>query len=715
MSALPVWRTSDAGSALEALARRAGLPVRDTPAPRPPATVGAELGALGAWLEAAGSWLDLEIEPVSAPYPDVDQMLRAAGPALLLVPGEEGGLLALLGPARGDRVRALGPDLREQRIPTGLVVRALCGPMEGPYLGLVSRLLRAAHIAPEAEERVRRQLLRQFIAAMPVEGCWLVRLPPSAALLPQLRAAGVTRAFATLLGAHAVEYGLLLGAWATLGRGALSGGLEAGWLLSWALLLLTAIPFRMLTVHAQGRLSLGFGGVLKRRLLLGALRLDAEEVRHEGAGSFLGRVIESEAVEALALGGGLLAAIALVELGMAGWVLWHGSGGGLHLGMLGLWVGVAVALAALVLRAREAWTRTRLKLTHELVERMVGHRTRLAQQAPERWHDGEDEALERYLRDGGAMDRWTALAGTALPRGWTLLALVGLAPAFVSGADPTALAVGVGGVMLALGALGTLGGGITSLGGAWIAWRQVAPLYRAAGRPEVRPSPSLLFLSAARPAEAAEPGAEEVRGAPVLEAHDLRFRYLDRGEPVLRGCSLEIAEGDRVLLEGPSGGGKSTLASLLVGLRPPSSGLLLLGGLDRATLGSAGWRRRVAAAPQFHENHVLTGTFAFNLLLGRSWPPRQQDLEEAEELCHALGLGPLLARMPAGLQQMVGETGWQLSHGEKSRLYLARALLQRAELIVLDESFAALDPENLALALRATLERAPALVVIAHP
>ena len=59
--------------------------------------------------------------------------------------------------------------------------------------------------------------------------------------------------------------------------------------------------------------------------------------------------------------------------------------------------------------------------------------------------------------------------------------------------------------------------------------------------------------------------------------------------------------------------------------------------------------------------------------------------------------------MPAGLQQMVGETGWQLSHGERSRLYIARALLQGAELVVLDESFAALDPETLARALRCVL------------
>ena len=71
--------------------------------------------------------------------------------------------------------------------------------------------------------------------------------------------------------------------------------------------------------------------------------------------------------------------------------------------------------------------------------------------------------------------------------------------------------------------------------------------------------------------------------------------------------------------------------------------------------------------------------------------------------------------MPAGLQQVVGETGWQLSHGERGRLFLARALLQGAELFLLDESFAALDPATLRRALEATFARAGTLVVIAHP
>jgi ATP-binding cassette subfamily B protein len=102
-------------------------------------------------------------------------------------------------------------------------------------------------------------------------------------------------------------------------------------------------------------------------------------------------------------------------------------------------------------------------------------------------------------------------------------------------------------------------------------------------------------------------------------------------------------------------------------------------------------------------------------LMGRRWPPTAEDCKQAETVCRELGLGELLDRMPAGIRQMVGEGGWQLSHGEKSRIYIARALLQDAELVILDESFAALDPDNLHMAMQCTLRRAETLMVIAHP
>jgi ATP-binding cassette subfamily B protein len=173
---------------------------------------------------------------------------------------------------------------------------------------------------------------------------------------------------------------------------------------------------------------------------------------------------------------------------------------------------------------------------------------------------------------------------------------------------------------------------------------------------------------------------------------------------VLEGVSFSLPRGGRVLLTSPSGGGKSTLVALMNGLRSPSSGRMLLEG-------------RVATAPQFHENHVFTESFAFNLLMGRGWPPSGpsgEDLREAEALCRELGLSDLLKKMPGGMNQMVGDTGWQLSHGERSRLYLARALLQGSDLVLLDESFAALDPENLRQALLTARRRAESLLVVAH-
>ena len=91
------------------------------------------------------------------------------------------------------------------------------------------------------------------------------------------------------------------------------------------------------------------------------------------------------------------------------------------------------------------------------------------------------------------------------------------------------------------------------------------------------------------------------------------------------------------------------------------------------------------------------------------------DFGEALAVCAELGLGDLLSRMPAGLGQLVGETGWQLSHGERSRLYIARALLQAPDVLVLDESFAALDPETLNVCMACVRRRARTLLVVAHP
>ncbi|MCK6524761.1 ATP-binding cassette domain-containing protein [Myxococcota bacterium] len=278
-----------------------------------------------------------------------------------------------------------------------------------------------------------------------------------------------------------------------------------------------------------------------------------------------------------------------------------------------------------------------------------------------------------------------------------------LGAVFVTGALPAeALALGVGGVLLAQGALLGVNTSLDGLVAAAVSWRAIQPLAEAA-----RAAPQLgdLRVSPAAPRP----------GELLLRAQGLRFTWPGRPRPTLDDVQVSLYAGDRVLLGGPSGGGKSTFAAMLSGQRPPDAGLLLLRGLDLGTLGEGRWRGAAVAAPQFHENYVFTHSLAFNLLLGGEWPAERHALEQARALLEELGLGPLLAKMPAGLSQFVGESGWQLSHGERSRVYLARALLQGADLVILDESFAALDPATLRRCLDVAQRRAGTLIVIAHP
>jgi ATP-binding cassette subfamily B protein len=584
----------------------------------------------------------------------------------------------------------------------------LCSALEETVAPEVDRLLDETGIPDARRRAARAALLLERLRTKEVGGCWLLRQSPGAGFWSQAKRLHLPRRLGALVASFAAEYFLLILSWWLIGLSVLSGHLDHGWLFAWALILLTMVPFRVLSTWLQGVLAVNGGAIFRQRLLFGALRLKPEEIRHKGVGQFLGEVMESEALELLVLLVGFQGLTAAIELIAAEIVLSQGVGRGVELILLPLWLAVTLFLGMRYFRQRQRWTEARLSMTNDLTERMVGHRTRLAQEAPQHWHDDEDEALARYLEVSEEMDGAAVQLTAVVPRGWLLVGILGLTSAFVgSYGSNIALAISLGGILLAYRALKRLSSGLISLADAIIAWQQVSPLFQAAGRAQLHGSPAIALTPVA---DTEGNGAQA-----VMEAHELVFRYQDRGEPILKGCSLIVRRGDRLLLEGSSGGGKSTLTSLLVGLRTPQSGLLLLHGLDRQTLGDEGWRKRVVSAPQFHENHVLTETFAFNLLMGRRWPPHEEDMREATTICSELGLEPLLNKMPAGMLQMVGETGWQLSHGERSRVYIARALLQDAEVVIFDESFAALDPENVRLALECVLRRARTLLVVAHP
>jgi ATP-binding cassette subfamily B protein len=703
------WPYSRLGEALEELARRSGLQPASKDVPVPPDASGdAAADDLGRWVEWAADRLGVEAEPVDTAHPQLSQVIAGAGPALLQLAAGGGLHFLLLLRCRAGVAHLVGPDLRVHRRGAEALRSALSARYEAPHEPEIERLLDTAQVAAGRRARVRSAMLRERLANQRIGRCWLLRVPASAGFWRQLVHARVPRRVGAMIGVFAAVYALEIVGWGLIGRTTLDGRLDLGWLAAWGLMVLSLVPLRLLGGWLDATFALEVGRMLKTRLLAGALKIDLEAVRKQGVGQLLGRVMESQALESLALNGGFGVLVALLELGFAALILAAGAGGLLHVLLLAGWLAVSVSLSWRYLLRVRTWTLMRLAMTHDLIERMVGHRTRLAQERAGRRDEQEDRSMKDYLNTSRSMDLAIAPVAGGMARGWMLLGLIGLAPAFVSGtATAAGLAIALGGMLLANRALAGISGGLAALSRAGLAWSQVSTLFHSARKT----SDSGPFLTHAQLA-----GARDADASPskLIEASSLVFRYAPEGEPVLRGADLTVEHFDRILLEGASGGGKSTLASLLTGLRTPDSGLLLMKGLDRHTLGDT-WHKLATEAPQFHENHILTGTLGFNLLMGHNWPATDAELEEAKALCVELGLGELIERMPSGMMQMVGETGWQLSHGEKSRIFLARALLQNAQFTVLDESFAALDPQTLEKCLDCAFRRARTLMVIAHP
>ncbi|HXT95237.1 MAG TPA: ABC transporter ATP-binding protein/permease, partial [Polyangia bacterium] len=577
-------------------------------------------------------------------YADVAPALgaraRAEAPAVLRAGDGAGALLGVVGYA-GTRLRLLAPDGRTVERDAEALSALLRGPVEaGARAGAGAAVARAGFSGARGDSVRDALLVAALSGARVAEGSRLVPARPSLGVA--LRAAGVGRRLAGALLGYLAQLALFVALWGTIGARAVGDSrVAARGGSSWIVLVVLLGAARLAASFAAGRLAIDAGVVLRERILHGLLRLDTESLRVSGVGQLMGRVADVEAVESLALGGGLAAAVGTFELATGLVVLALGAAPAGHLAFAAAWALVAALLARRVQRALGAWSSDRLALTHDLVERMVGQRTLVAQEPPELWHRDEDRALAAYASRGRTLDRAVTALTVLVPRGWLLGAVALLAPQLAgAAARPGAFAASLGGLLFVGSALRKLAQAFPALGAAAIAWRNLGELVSGdastPGAASAAPSPAPVA-----------PG-----GAPLIAAHDVGFRYPGRDEPVLAGCSFEIRRGDRILLEGPSGGGKSTLGALLSGLRAPSSGSLRLHGVERAILDDARWRAHVGAAPQFHENHVFSESLSFNLLLGRAWPPRREDLALAETICRELDLGPLLARMPSGLEQL---------------------------------------------------------------
>lgn len=193
-----------------------------------------------------------------------------------------------------------------------------------------------------------------------------------------------------------------------------------------------------------------------------------------------------------------------------------------------------------------------------------------------------------------------------------------------------------------------------------------------------------------------------------IELRNVWFRYAETEPFVLEDINITIDPGTAVTIMGPSGGGKTTLVKLILGLLEPTSGEVLIDGMPLATIGIQAYRQQVGAVMQ--EDQLLSGSIADNICFYDS----AYDQERMIDCARLAGIHDEIMAMPMTYNSLIGDMGSSLSGGQKQRVLLARALYRQPRVLVLDEGTAHLDMAKEAEVSRNLLQLTLTRINVAH-
>lgn len=176
----------------------------------------------------------------------------------------------------------------------------------------------------------------------------------------------------------------------------------------------------------------------------------------------------------------------------------------------------------------------------------------------------------------------------------------------------------------------------------------------------------------------------------AIELLNISYRYSEVTPWVLNNVSLTIRKGDKVGLFGPSGGGKSTLLDILMGLLSPKLGQFRIDGVEVCDTNRGNWQVRVAHVPQ--DVYLSDNSIAENIAFGVS--PNLIDMDKVFKAASRAQIAQTISELSNTYETVVGERGIKLSGGQKQRIGLARSLYKDADFLIFDEATSALDPET---------------------
>ena len=372
--------------------------------------------------------------------------------------------------------------------------------------------------------------------------------------------------------------------------------------------------------------------------------------------------------------------------------------------LIALFFVLTIPVGVILIRIFRLQVIMRNNLFRTEIERMTTSVAEMVEMMPvTRAHGLENVAVQRMEKQfdqvkqhGFKLDiinAYFASSGWCVFRGFELLCLLVTGYLAFNGRMP------IGDVVMYQGFFGMIMGSVITLINLFPEVTRGFESIRSVG--EVLESPDVERNEGKRPVPA-------VAGAFVFES--VEFLYHQAHAPAISNFSLDVKAGECIAFVGASGAGKSTLVNLLIGFRRPTSGRILLDGIDMETLDLRDFRHHLAVVPQ---NTILfSGTIRENITYGIG-TVSEAKIAEAITMANAV---EFIRELPQGLDTPIGEHGGKLSGGQRQRIAIARALIRDPRIILLDEATSALDVASEAL-IKEAMERLAAgrtTFIVAH-